>query len=71
MGQQGKSLCFHPYRRHTSTPTHFPSTHPGFLQFRTELPHRTTNPAVFVAAMGCDTACLTRPANGIDQAFPF
>ncbi|HTO64514.1 MAG TPA: hypothetical protein VMM15_25075 [Bradyrhizobium sp.] len=77
-----KSLSFHPYRRHTSTPTHFPPTGPGFSRFRAELPHLMTpiaglkprrrkgHRAVSVAPMTRDTACLDPAANGIDRMFP-
>jgi hypothetical protein len=78
-----KSLSFHPYRRHTSTPTHFPPTCRRFSRFRAELPHRMIaiaalksrhrkgRRAVSVAAATRDSACLDPPANGIDRMFPF
>jgi hypothetical protein len=71
MGQQNhrKSLQSHPYRRHTWTPTHFPPMRPRFSRFRAELPHRTPGLPVDLATMGRDTACMNRPANGIDQVF--
>jgi hypothetical protein len=78
-----KSLSFHPYRRHTSTPTHFPLRHPRFSRFRAELPHpmipiagltsrhRKGRRAVSIAAATRDTACLDPSANGIDRMVPF
>jgi len=77
-----KSLSFHPYRRHTSTPTHFPPTQPRFSRFRAELPHlmlriaglksrhRKGHRALSVAAMTRDTACLDPSVDGIDRMFP-
>jgi hypothetical protein len=77
-----KSLSFHPYRRHTSTPTHFPPALPWFSRFRAELPHlmiriaglksrqRKRPRAVSIAAAARDTACLDPSADGIDRKFP-
>jgi hypothetical protein len=42
---------------------------PRFSRFRAELPHRTPGLPVDLATMGRDTACMNRPANGIDQVF--